>query len=316
MVIHVQNKRMLIFTVLFTFLLARNNPINNELFHYGVNLNENKMITNMNVAQDKIHEIQNRNDTLRRFIEEAKISVEHEIENNKEDVIDPVPIEISNAYTYLSNTLDLTSLWHLFTQTKTLEQGEWVSAHWKLDCLACKNHPKCLELKCLLDHVENCNSSENCNGIKRCLQIKQVISYWTKKNVFGIYGEPNMNPKQHAEKHSKCQICDKMFKTEVHRKKHMEIHNSINDFECRVCKKSMTTKSALTKHFETHKLIEVGSCSKCHKCDKMFTSESRAKRHLETHGPSLDVQCPMCEKTYKNNDSLRRHKNKYHVKDL
>ncbi|KAL2084453.1 hypothetical protein ACEWY4_019971 [Coilia grayii] len=76
-----------------------------------------------------------------------------------------------------------------------------------------------------------------------------------------------------------CHICERKFKNELDRDRHMMIHGSKKPFGCELCDHGSTKLQALQAHIRKHPFIYV-----CAICLQKFVSSLRLKKHLEdTH---------------------------------
>lgn len=63
---------------------------------------------------------------------------------------------------------------------------------------------------------------------------------------------------------------------------HLQLTNSLNEFQCDICFKILTRKD----HLRSHKLMHLNpKLYKCSICDKDFIRKDHLKRHSETHKP-------------------------------
>ena len=81
-----------------------------------------------------------------------------------------------------------------------------------------------------------------------------------------------------------CDICDKVFKSKTHCKKHMALVHGVGDFKtfpCDVCGKAFGQKSHLVKHMTAVHGVGVRTEFTCDICAKVFTSKHGLKSHMK-----------------------------------
>lgn len=121
----------------------------------------------------------------------------------------------------------------------------------------------------------------------------------------------NLNPRNAA---NKCKICDKIFKSPLHLKRHQNnSHTNKNGtenkpvhwFTCNICKRQFNTQSSLKRHMSVHNpnLRPL----QCTLCLQRFTDQSSLKRHLLIHTGIKAYQCGVCSKSFKHIGDLNNH---------
>ncbi len=79
-----------------------------------------------------------------------------------------------------------------------------------------------------------------------------------------------------------CQICDRKFKNELERDRHMMVHGNKRPFGCELCDHGSTKFPALQAHIRKHPFIYM-----CAICQEKFVSSVRLRSHLrEFHSES------------------------------
>ncbi|KAJ6661452.1 hypothetical protein lerEdw1_014360 [Lerista edwardsae] len=84
-----------------------------------------------------------------------------------------------------------------------------------------------------------------------------------------------------------CHICERKFKNELDRDRHMLVHGDERPFACELCGHGATKYQALELHVRKHPFVYV-----CSKCAKKFVSSIRLRSHIkEAHGdlPEISV---------------------------
>lgn len=84
-----------------------------------------------------------------------------------------------------------------------------------------------------------------------------------------------------------CHICERKFKNELDRDRHMLVHGDERPFACELCGHGATKYQALELHVRKHPFVYV-----CSKCAKKFVSSIRLRAHIkEAHGdlPEISV---------------------------
>lgn len=84
-----------------------------------------------------------------------------------------------------------------------------------------------------------------------------------------------------------CHICERKFKNELDRDRHMLVHGDERPFACELCGHGATKYQALELHVRKHPFVYV-----CSKCSKKFVSSIRLRSHIkEAHGdlPEISV---------------------------
>eukprot|EP00063_Salmo_salar_P069079 XP_014043914.1 PREDICTED: zinc finger protein ZFAT-like [Salmo salar] len=80
-----------------------------------------------------------------------------------------------------------------------------------------------------------------------------------------------------------CQICDRKFKNELDRDRHMMVHGSERPFGCELCDHGCTKFQALQAHVRKHPFLYV-----CAACQQKFVSSVRLKAHLKEAHPESE----------------------------
>ena len=134
--------------------------------------------------------------------------------------------------------------------------------------------------------------------------------------------------------------CEKVFKTQVALKSHLDIHAGIKNYVCAECGFAFRSKQemkghVLRKHSNVKKTIPCELCGKtfkhlsnlkshlnihkaqserqhrCHECSLTFKSETTLKNHMVMHDPSRPFKCSKCPLRYKNKDAWVSHESSH-----
>ncbi|XP_077207566.1 zinc finger protein ZFAT isoform X2 [Paroedura picta] len=81
-----------------------------------------------------------------------------------------------------------------------------------------------------------------------------------------------------------CHICERKFKNELDRDRHMLVHGDERPFACELCGHGATKFQALELHVRKHPFVYV-----CSECAKKFVSSIRLRSHIkEAHGDLVE----------------------------
>uniref|UniRef100_A0A096M243 Zinc finger and AT-hook domain containing n=1 Tax=Poecilia formosa TaxID=48698 RepID=A0A096M243_POEFO len=82
-----------------------------------------------------------------------------------------------------------------------------------------------------------------------------------------------------------CPTCNRRFKNQQERERHLLIHGPQPPFACLLCDHTATKMVALTAHVRKHLFLYV-----CSVCSKKLVSSQRLRGHLEESHPELDME--------------------------
>ncbi|XP_040899301.1 zinc finger protein ZFAT-like isoform X2 [Toxotes jaculatrix] len=82
-----------------------------------------------------------------------------------------------------------------------------------------------------------------------------------------------------------CPTCNRRFKNQLERERHMLVHGPQRPFACLLCDHAATKMVALAAHVRKHLFLYV-----CCVCDGKFVSSQRLKSHLKESHPELDQE--------------------------
>ena len=80
-----------------------------------------------------------------------------------------------------------------------------------------------------------------------------------------------------------CSTCQRKFKNQLERDRHMLVHGTQRPFSCELCDHGCTKLPVLQAHVRKHPFIYV-----CSSCQKKFISSMRLKAHLQEAHPDWD----------------------------
>ena len=107
----------------------------------------------------------------------------------------------------------------------------------------------------------------------------------------------------------KCPVCNQVFKTNHHLRRHMDIHKG-SGYPCGKCHKSLSSRKMLQQH---EAACKQGCKHTCGTCGREYASVQILKQHQKvSHGAGCPLQdevfvCPHCQKAYNVKKSMREH---------
>ncbi|XP_033214604.1 zinc finger protein 311-like isoform X2 [Belonocnema kinseyi] len=109
---------------------------------------------------------------------------------------------------------------------------------------------------------------------------------------------------------TKCDICNKTFKTSLQLLKHNRLKHAreeditTRNFPCDLCPKRYPDQNSLARHRKTH----TGNRFQCLECHKSFQNPNVLRRHLSQHNPnSKPLPCIYCGRRFLDQVNLDRH---------
>nr|XP_023668819.1 zinc finger protein ZFAT isoform X1 [Paramormyrops kingsleyae] len=140
----------------------------------------------------------------------------------------------------------------------------------KQHCRFCKK--KYSDVKNLLKHIRESHDMED-------------------KNVKDSYEEFSLQTREGKRQLLyDCQICDRKFKNELDRDRHMMVHGTERPFGCELCDHGSTKYQALQVHIRKHPFVYV-----CSLCLQKFVSSVRLKAHLRDAHPDAEEAAAFAE---------------------
>lgn len=101
---------------------------------------------------------------------------------------------------------------------------------------------------------------------------------------------------------SKCNMCDKPFKTKGKLDVHLKTHGQKKvQFCCPVCGNMLASNQGLLRHLRIHSGTKP---FKCKLCDKEFTQSTSLKTHARTHTRETPFGCETCSKSFSDRSNL------------
>ncbi|KAI4882454.1 hypothetical protein NFI96_033348 [Prochilodus magdalenae] len=140
----------------------------------------------------------------------------------------------------------------------------------KQHCRFCKK--KYSDVKNLLKHIRESHDLED-HKVKECYDECRLQTREGKRQL--LYD---------------CQICDRKFKNELDRDRHLMVHGSKRPFGCELCDHGSTKFQALQAHIRKHPFVYV-----CAICLEKFVSSVRLKSHFQQSHPEVDKSTAFSE---------------------
>uniref|UniRef100_A0A8C1SXD2 Zinc finger and AT hook domain containing n=1 Tax=Cyprinus carpio TaxID=7962 RepID=A0A8C1SXD2_CYPCA len=161
----------------------------------------------------------------------------------------------------------------------------------KFSCELCSFN--CLSKGHLKVHVERVHKKikQHCRFCKKKYSdVKNLLKHirethdMNDKKVQDSYNEYSLQTREGKRQLLyNCQICDRKFKNELERDRHMMVHGNKRPFGCELCDHGSTKFQALQAHIRKHPFIYV-----CAICQEKFVSSVRLKSHLREFHPESD----------------------------
>ena len=121
---------------------------------------------------------------------------------------------------------------------------------------------------------------------------------------------------------SNCEKCGKGFKNPNYLRNHVNKVHNVEEVICEVCSKVCKSRGNLYNHKrDVHEVIENLFCNLCGELQKNYSHLSRHKRRFCTFKPqkseanSKTKTCDFCDLKFKDNTSLKIHRNVKHTHD-
>ncbi|XP_052000064.1 zinc finger protein ZFAT-like [Xyrauchen texanus] len=161
----------------------------------------------------------------------------------------------------------------------------------KFSCEQCSFN--CLSKGHLKVHVERVHKKikQHCHFCKKKYSdVKNLLKHIREshdmedKKVKESYDEYSLQTREGKRQLLyNCQICDRKFKNELERDRHMMVHGTKRPFGCELCDHGSTKFQALQAHIRKHPFIYV-----CAICQQKFVSSVQLRSHLRELHPETD----------------------------
>uniref|UniRef100_A0A8C2J6G4 Zinc finger and AT hook domain containing n=1 Tax=Cyprinus carpio TaxID=7962 RepID=A0A8C2J6G4_CYPCA len=161
----------------------------------------------------------------------------------------------------------------------------------KFSCELCSFN--CLSKGHLKVHVERVHKKikQHCRFCKKKYSdVKNLLKHirethdMNDKKVQDSYNEYSLQTREGKRQLLYiCQICNRKFKNELERDRHMMVHGKERPFGCELCDHGSTKFPALQAHIRKHPFIYV-----CAICQEKFVSSVRLRSHLREFHPESD----------------------------
>lgn len=149
------------------------------------------------------------------------------------------------------------------------------------------------------DNEENLDEDDDPEDIKPLIQKKAPKPSKSSSEVYN------------------CDKCDKRFFKEFRYRAHMRVHEGLKGYECPKCQKTFAKASTLSGHIrDIHE--EPGATYTCNYpgCEKVYARQQTLKWHQKQVHEKPDTEnkvqpliiCEECGKTFKNMNSLKKHR--------
>ncbi|XP_077383744.1 zinc finger protein ZFAT isoform X2 [Festucalex cinctus] len=168
----------------------------------------------------------------------------------------------------------------------------------KFSCQQCAF--KCLNPGHLKVHVERVHMKvkQNCSFCqKKYSDVKNLIKHIEKSHnlsdplIYKSYQQLRLKTRQCLRQFLyHCPTCNRCFKNQVERERHMLVHGPQRPFACLLCDHARTSMAALAAHVRKHPFLYA-----CCACDGKFVSSRRLASHLAGDHPELEREQAFAE---------------------
>ena len=107
-----------------------------------------------------------------------------------------------------------------------------------------------------------------------------------------------------ANKSYGCLVCEKVYELKASLRRHMRVHQDLDEYKCEVCSKQFSDTKSLTGHLLIHTGEKPYSCSFC---GFKFRNKSTLRSHETRHGTEKPFSCEVCDKKFFLGTDLRKH---------
>ncbi|XP_062847085.1 zinc finger protein ZFAT-like [Trichomycterus rosablanca] len=140
----------------------------------------------------------------------------------------------------------------------------------KQHCRFCKK--KYSDIKSLLKHIRESHDMQD-EKVKDCYDEYKLQTREGKRQL--LY---------------ECNVCDRKFKYELERDRHLMVHGSNRPYSCELCDHGATKFQALLAHVRKHPFVYM-----CAICLRKFVSTVRLKSHFQESHPEVDESTVFAE---------------------
>ncbi|KAM4581551.1 zinc finger protein ZFAT isoform 2-T2 [Odontesthes bonariensis] len=158
---------------------------------------------------------------------------------------------------------------------------------------SCQHCPfSCLSPGHLKVHIERVHLKKKQHCIfcdKKYSDVKNLLKHMEKRHnlkdpaVYQNYQQLRLKTRQGLRQLLyRCSTCNRRFKNQLERERHLLIHGPQRPFACLLCDHAATKMVALAAHIRKHLFLYV-----CCVCNEKLVSSQRLKSHLEESHPEL-----------------------------
>ncbi|XP_072250709.1 zinc finger protein ZFAT isoform X2 [Leuresthes tenuis] len=161
---------------------------------------------------------------------------------------------------------------------------------------SCQHCPfSCLSPGHLKVHIERVHlkTKQHCSFCdKKYSDVKNLLKHMEKRHnlkdpaVYQNYQQLRLKTRQGLRQLLyRCSTCNRRFKNQLERERHLLIHGPQRPFACLLCDHAATKMVALAAHVRKHLFLYI-----CCVCNEKSVSSQRLKSHLEESHPELDQE--------------------------
>ena len=94
----------------------------------------------------------------------------------------------------------------------------------------------------------------------------------------------------------KCDYCERIFRSTIELKAHVNNHLGLRSYECDMCEKSYNNYSTLLKHIKNIHKNKIEKAFRCEFCERTFNYEKDLKNHVNLHKVTNQLHVKYAEK--------------------
>lgn len=102
-----------------------------------------------------------------------------------------------------------------------------------------------------------------------------------------------------------CVVCDKTFREEWARKRHLKTHSADGTCVCPTCGNVFSSQFCLNRHEKS--VHQEKKDHQCDQCNARYSRKDALQIHVNGHHGETPFKCERCHKTYKLKKSLMKH---------